>query len=116
MTIERVNFDLRQLLEEVADLLAPRASAKRLELACAIPPALPEHVVGDPHRIRQVLINLLGNGIKFTDVGRVTLEAESRDRDGAHAASGSCCATPASASRRTAGGRVRELHAGRTAR
>jgi signal transduction histidine kinase/DNA-binding response OmpR family regulator len=76
MTVERVNFDLRQLLEEVADLLAPRASAKRLELACAVPPALPEHVVGDPHRIRQVLINLLGNGIKFTDVGRVTLEAD----------------------------------------
>ena len=85
MTIERVNFDLRQLLEEVADLLAPRASAKRLELACAIPPALPEHVVGDPHRIRQVLINLLGNGIKFTDVGRVTLEAEVVTETAAHA-------------------------------
>jgi signal transduction histidine kinase/DNA-binding response OmpR family regulator len=85
MTIERVNFDLRQLLEEVADLLAPRANAKKLELSSAVPPALPEHLIGDPHRIRQVLINLLGNAIKFTDAGCVTLEAEVVSETATHA-------------------------------
>ena len=85
MTIERVHFDLHQLLEEVADLLAPRAFAKRLELSSAVPPTLPEHVIGDPHRIRQVLINLLGNAIKFTDVGRITLEAEVTTETATHA-------------------------------
>jgi len=85
MTIERVHFDLRLLLEEVADLLAPRASAKNLELSSAVPPTLPEHVIGDPHRIRQVLINLLGNAIKFTDVGRITLEAEVVTESAIHA-------------------------------
>jgi signal transduction histidine kinase/CheY-like chemotaxis protein len=85
MIIERVPFDLRQQLEEVADLLAPRAVSKRLELACAVPPTLPERLIGDPHRVRQVLINLLGNAIKFTDVGRVTLEADILTETSSHA-------------------------------
>jgi signal transduction histidine kinase/CheY-like chemotaxis protein len=85
LTIERVQFDLRQQLEEVAELLAPRASSKHLELACAVPPTLPEHLIGDPHRIRQVLINLLGNAIKFTDAGRITLEAEVLSETATHA-------------------------------
>jgi len=75
MTIEHVGFDLRSLLEEVAELFAPRAVKKDLELGCALPPALPRHVRGDPVRLRQVLTNLVGNAIKFTEAGRVTLEA-----------------------------------------
>jgi PAS domain S-box-containing protein len=76
MTIEQVGFDLRGLLEETAALLAPRALKRGLELACVIPPSLPEDLVGDPHRLRQVLTNLLGNAIKFTESGSVTLAAE----------------------------------------
>jgi PAS domain S-box-containing protein len=75
MTIEHVDFDLRAVVEEVADLLAPRAFKKGVELACALPPDVPELLVGDPHRLRQVLTNLVGNAIKFTEHGRVTLEA-----------------------------------------
>jgi PAS domain S-box-containing protein len=76
MTLERIEFDLRLLLEEVGDLLAAPAAKKQLELSCALPPSLPDHVVGDPHRLRQVLNNLVGNAIKFTDAGRVTLVVE----------------------------------------
>jgi PAS domain S-box-containing protein len=76
MTIEHVAFDLRSLLEETAELLAPRASRKHLELICAMPDSVPDRLVGDPHRLRQVLTNLVGNAIKFTDEGRVTVEVE----------------------------------------
>jgi PAS domain S-box-containing protein len=75
MTIEHVGFDLRALLEEVAELFAPRAAKKAIELACAVPPSLPERVVGDPVRLRQVLTNLVGNALKFTEAGRVTVQA-----------------------------------------
>ena len=74
MTMEQIDFNLRALLEEVADLFAPRAFSKRLELCCALSPTVPERLVGDPHRLRQVLTNLVGNAIKFTDSGRVTLD------------------------------------------
>ena len=76
LVVERVSFNLRSLLEEVADLLAPRAFQKRLEVSCIVPAAFPEHLVGDPHRLRQVLTNLTGNAIKFTEQGRVTIGAE----------------------------------------
>src|SRR5262249_5160015 len=76
MTIEHVGFDLRSLVEEVGRLLAPRAFAKGLELACAVPPACPAHLMGDPHRLRQVLTNLVGNAIKFTEPGRISIEVD----------------------------------------
>jgi PAS domain S-box-containing protein len=85
LTIEQIEFNLRTVLEEVADLLAPRASKRRLELTCAVPPTVPEYLVGDPHRLRQVLTNLLGNAIKFTEKGRVTLEAELVGQTALHA-------------------------------
>jgi len=74
LTIEHVAFDLRAMLEEVADLLAPHSFERRLELCCSIPPEVPERLVGDPHRLRQVLTNLIGNAIKFTDAGWVSVE------------------------------------------
>jgi PAS domain S-box-containing protein len=76
LAIERIDFNLRTLLEDVAELLAVRAAEKDLELSIAMPPDLPEQLVGDPHRLRQVLTNLIGNAIKFTEAGEVTVDAE----------------------------------------
>jgi len=76
LTIERVPFNLRTVIEEVADLVAPRIHEKRLELSCSAPPASCEHLIGDPQRIRQVLTNLVGNAIKFTDTGSVAVATD----------------------------------------
>ncbi len=75
LTLERIPFDPGTMLEEVADLLAPQAAKKQLELCCAVSPDVPARLVGDPHRLRQVLTNLVGNAVKFTAEGRVTLAA-----------------------------------------
>jgi two-component system sensor histidine kinase/response regulator len=78
MTIEAVAFDLRETIEEIIDLLAPRAHEKGLVLACVIPPECPQHLIGDGVRIRQILTNLVGNAVKFTTTGEVILEARLR--------------------------------------
>jgi two-component system sensor histidine kinase/response regulator len=69
--IENIDFDLRITVEGVVDTLAPKASAKGLELACMIHHQVPSLLRGDPGRIRQILVNLLGNAIKFTEKGEV---------------------------------------------
>ena len=71
---EAIDFDLFQAVEDVVQLLAPRAHAKGLELACRIDDKLPTAVTGDPFRLRQVLTNLLGNALKFTDKGEVVAD------------------------------------------
>ena len=77
------NFDLRWLCDSVMELLATRASIKGLELAAVIAPEIPAVLCGDEGRLRQVLVNLLGNGIKFTDAGEVVLRVEYLHRIGA---------------------------------
>src|SRR5262249_12750300 len=67
-------FSLRDTVEGALKLFAPRAHEKRLELACHIPPDVPDGLVGDAGRLRQVLVNLVGNAVKFTDAGDVVLE------------------------------------------
>lgn len=75
MLIETHDFDLRELMESVAELFAPRAHDKQLEIACLLPVGCPNFLRGDTVRIRQLLSNLLSNAIKFTQSGEVILEA-----------------------------------------
>jgi len=74
MELESVAFPLRGTVAPVVKTLALRAHQKGLELRCDIQPDVPENVVGAPNRLRQVITNLLGNAIKFTDRGEVSLE------------------------------------------
>jgi PAS domain S-box-containing protein len=78
---ETLDYDLYQAIEDVVQLLAPRAHAKRLELACRLDDTVPSMVRGDPFRLRQVLTNLVGNAIKFTEQGEVLVDVR---RQGQH--------------------------------
>ena len=79
MLIEHVEFDLRAVIEEVAEVLAPSAHEKGFEIVCDVPPQLAAGVKGDPARLRQVLTNLVGNAVKFTERGEVVIEARARE-------------------------------------
>ncbi|MGH7838395.1 MAG: PAS domain-containing sensor histidine kinase, partial [Candidatus Binataceae bacterium] len=76
LLLEQVGFDLHELINRVVDTMALRASQKQLELAARVAPGVPVEVVGDPLRLRQILVNLLGNAIKFTAHGEIVLTVE----------------------------------------
>jgi len=76
LELEYSPFDLHDMLGDMLNTLALRAHQKGLELACHIAPEVPETVIGDPVRLRQVLINLVGNAIKFTDRGEVVVDVQ----------------------------------------
>ena len=76
LDLERTGFSLSDHLEKVVEMVAPRAQEKGLMLVCEIAPNLNNDLVGDPTRLRQVLLNLLGNAIKFTETGKVSLKVE----------------------------------------
>jgi PAS domain S-box-containing protein len=83
MELEEIDFSVAAATEEAAELLAERAHGKGIELICQVDPATPDVLRGDPGRFRQVLINLLSNGIKFTTAGEVVATitvAEDRER------------------------------------
>jgi PAS domain S-box-containing protein len=73
LSLEELDFDLRSTVEEAVDLLAPKAHAKGLELSCALYDGVPTALHGDPGRLRQVLVNLLNNAVKFTESGEVAV-------------------------------------------
>ncbi len=75
-------FELREDLGDAIQSLAFRAHAKGLELACRIQPDVPERLMGDVGRLRQIVVNLVGNAIKFTDSGEVVLEVEQQSQEG----------------------------------
>ncbi|MCL4692596.1 MAG: response regulator [Candidatus Hydrogenedentes bacterium] len=75
LELEVIDFDLRIAIEEVLDLLAVRAQEKGLEIASLVEPGVPSRVKGDPGRLRQILINLVSNAIKFTEHGEVIIHA-----------------------------------------
>jgi two-component system sensor histidine kinase/response regulator len=83
LDLDPVPFDLHATLESTMKVLALRAHHKGLELICDIDPDVPDCVVGDPVRIRQIVTNLVGNAVKFTEAGEVVLSAcvKSRNRD-----------------------------------
>ena len=76
LSLERVPFDPRGAIGDAVRTLGPRAHQKGLELALAVGSAVPERLVGDPRRLRQLLFNLVGNAIKFTERGEVVVRAD----------------------------------------
>jgi len=76
LDLETIEFDLRDWLADSMKTLALRAHQKGLELACQISPEVPETLVGDPSRLRQIVLNLVGNALKFTDQGEVVVEVK----------------------------------------
>jgi GAF domain-containing protein/CheY-like chemotaxis protein len=81
MELERAPFDLRGCIESVVDLVGPVAARKGLEIAYEIEPGTPETAVGDASRLRQILLNLLNNAVKFTDAGEIILSAAAAPSD-----------------------------------
>lgn len=75
MTIESVDCDVRTAVEDVVDLLSQRAAEKSIGLTIVYPASAPSRLITDPGRLRQILVNLVGNAIKFTEQGSVTIEA-----------------------------------------
>ncbi len=74
LELEKTGFSLRDCVGQTAQTLAIRASEKKLELLCRFDPKIPDYLSGDPTRLRQIVVNLVGNAIKFTDDGEVVVE------------------------------------------
>ncbi|MBJ7313085.1 response regulator [Rugamonas sp. CCM 8940] len=86
LDLEQVPFHLDEVLANVASVTAQRAAEKQLEYLFAVPPAVPRHLVGDPLRLGQVLINLVNNAVKFTASGELELRCSVLENDGARVA------------------------------
>src|SRR5262249_22244995 len=78
LALDPVEFDLRDTLADMMKALAVKAHEKGLDLAYRVLPEVPEHVVGDAGRLRQVIVNLVGNAIKFTASGDIILSVETK--------------------------------------
>jgi PAS domain S-box-containing protein len=76
ISLEAIEFKLPESLGDTLKSLSPRASQKGLELVCSISPQVPDYLIGDPGRLRQIILNLVGNAIKFTEEGEVVVQVE----------------------------------------
>jgi signal transduction histidine kinase len=99
LTPEAIDFDIGHTIEGVAALLGPKARGQGLALETSLAPDLPRHLNGDPGRIAQILLNLVGNAIKFTERGIVAISASHRAVDDERSSFTSRCATAVSAFR-----------------
>jgi PAS domain S-box-containing protein len=81
LNLDEIDFNLRTTLENAADTLAVKAEEARLELICHIKPDVPTALVGDPVRLRQIVVNLAANAIKFTEDGQVTISVETEKEE-----------------------------------
>ena len=109
LELDPADFSLRTTLGETLRALAVRAHAKGLELVCHVQPDVPDALIGDAGRLRQVMLNLVGNAIKFTERGEVVVRVEVAGDpapDGGGPSCASRSATPASASRPTSRRRI----------
>src|SRR5919199_4003909 len=79
LDLDLTDLDVRQVAEEVAVLMAEQARAKDLEIVCAVDPNVPRGLRGDPDRLRQILLNLVSNGVKFTTSGEVVMRARATE-------------------------------------
>jgi two-component system sensor histidine kinase/response regulator len=77
LQLDPIEFDLHATIDDTVRMLAPRAHQKDIELACAVETNVPVRLTGDPGRLRQIVVNLVSNAIKFTDRGEVVVRAES---------------------------------------
>ncbi|MEL6188845.1 MAG: response regulator, partial [Myxococcota bacterium] len=82
LDLDTSEFELRAVVEDVAALLAAKAREKRLELVTRYEPGLPHHFTGDGGRVRQVLMNLAGNAVKFTHEGHILIDVSGKEREG----------------------------------
>ncbi|MBE9610379.1 hybrid sensor histidine kinase/response regulator [Chitinilyticum piscinae] len=78
LVLEQIDFDLRSLLESTLDLVASRAHQKALDVVCLIDPSIPPGLRGDPSRLRQIVLNLLNNAIKFTEKGAIVVRVRAQ--------------------------------------
>jgi PAS domain S-box-containing protein len=85
ITLDTIEFKLPESLGDTLKSLAFRASQKGIELSCSLSPQVPEYLIGDPGRLRQIILNLVGNAIKFTERGKVVIQVEVDSQSEDHA-------------------------------
>jgi len=81
LELEHIDFELQDVLDRTMDFIGPRAHEKNLELVARVTPGTPTSLVGDPDRLGQILVNLLGNAVKFTEAGEVVAEVRVAEQD-----------------------------------
>ncbi len=91
LELEAIDFNLRQIVEDVHELFAEHAQNKSLELLCRFHDGVPDTLRGDPGRLRQILTNLIGNAVKFTEQGEVVVEVKRIDGPGSRNGAGAGC-------------------------